>query len=202
MKRLLAGLALVFVTTACSPAVVPEYRDLVDATFPLVTITGKIYCSSTKISPSRALTAAHCVAEDKEPLVLRKDGQLKRAKIVKVDVEHDLALLEVTLDGRAAVIEAVEPDTYSDVAAIGYPGGTGLVLTLGKWVGAFWDSSYEGHKLAAVSIGPGNSGGGLWTKQSGQWRLLAVVQAYMPAAQHVCLVSDMTILKDFLREAN
>lgn len=203
MKRLLAGLALAIFTSACQPAVVPEYRDIVDSTFPLVSITGKPYCTGTKIAPNRLLTAAHCVADEKNPMVLRKDGQLKIAKVLKASDENDLALLEVELDGRTAEIQKFEPDTYSEVVAAGFPGGTGLFITVGKWVGPIWDSSYANHMLAAISVGPGNSGGGLWTRAAdGSWKLLAVVQAYMPAAQHVCIVSAIPTLKAFLDEAN
>jgi len=181
----------------------PEYLDVVASTFPLVSIGGKAYCSSTKIAPQLVLTAAHCVADEiKEGgLILRKDGQLKTFKVKKIDVENDLALLEVDVDGKIAEIQGFEPETYSDVIAAGYPVGAGLVITKGMWVGKFFDSSYIGHMLASINVGPGNSGGGLWTKESGKWKLLAVVQFYAPVAQHVCGVSAIPTLKEFLRGA-
>jgi len=200
MKRLLAGLAFAIFSTACVPAMNPEYREVVESTFPLVAVNGKVYCTATKIAENLLLSAAHCVAGDTpKGMVLRQDGQLKAFTVTKIDEENDLALLTADVDGRIAEIQTYEPDTYSDVIAAGYPMGAGLVITKGLWVGKFFDSSYIGHMLASVNVGPGNSGGGLWTKESGRWKLLAVVQFYAPAAPHVCGVSAIPTLKDFLR---
>ena len=201
MKRLLAGLAFAIFSTACVPAINPEYRDVVESTFPLVTPNGKVYCTSTKIGDDLLLTAAHCVSDGMPGMILRQDGQLKSFKVKKMDEENDLALLTADVDGRTAEIQTLEPDTYSDVIAAGYPVGAGLVITKGMWVGKFFDSSYVGHMLASISVGPGNSGGGLWTKESGRWKLLAVVQFYAPVAQHVCGVSAIDTLQGFLRGA-
>jgi S1-C subfamily serine protease len=201
LKKLLAALAIVFTMVACSPVASQEYKSITDSTFPLVTISGNPYCTATRVSEELLLTAAHCLENGMGGMIHRKDGQLVSFVVVKADRNIDIALIKARVDGRIARLQTFEPEVYSEIVVAGYPVGVAMFITVGKWVGPIWDPIMAAaHSVAAVSVGPGNSGGGLWTKESGEYRLLAVVQMYAPAAPHVCVVSKLQTLKDFLSD--
>jgi len=150
----------------------------------------RAYCSGVWVGDSTILTAHHCVEhfEDGEPIayVVRGDvyepgSYVQReiilphaARLLSIDVAHDLALLR-SLDGPPP--HAVAHTTLEDVA----PGM--FVQTMGQPLGLWW--SYSSGDVAAVRVqesasdtamlfvqttaptSPGNSGGALFDAWGG-----------------------------------
>ena len=118
--------------------------------------------SAVVIAPGLALTAAH-VAVNKNLYI---NG--KPVTTVKIDEERDIALVSVALDCPCATIGSM-PNLDDKVVAVGWPLGAVEFATEGRVQG--WDV----FRIWSNSpIAPGNSGGGLFAFQMGQWKLVGI----------------------------
>jgi S1-C subfamily serine protease len=115
------------------------------------------------------LTNHHVIEGDGKPFVrIAGKEQPAQAKIVAVDKQLDIALLQVN-DPQLVPLTPLSINTFelgrgADVAVFGYPLGddigTGLKLTTGI-VSALPDAANDGMVLLDCTVNPGNSGGPL-----------------------------------------
>jgi len=198
VRKFLAAVSLVLFSSSCVPADNPEFEGLADTSYPLVDISGKIYCSSTKIGDNAFLTAAHCLENPMGGLIWGKNGAVS-FRIVKVDKEADLALITAAIDGPDAPVLPYEPDRFARILAVGYPHGLALWITEGLWIGDVYDDDLKkNHSGASAPVAPGNSGGGVFIKYLNKWYLVAVVQMRATDSAHIGIVSKPSVLKAFL----
>lgn len=127
--------------------------------------------SGVVISGNRILTNAHNVSDSTYVSVLKKDnGSPVSAKVVAIDHQCDLAILEVPdkrfFDGITPFEIGETPPVRTQVLAVGYPlGGDGLSITQGiisRIEAVAYSHSMLDSFLAAqldAAINPGNSGG-------------------------------------------
>ena len=93
--------------------------------------------SAVVISPDGfALTAAHVVAGREEVTVHSSDDTTTPARVVRIDREHDVALLRLeTTDTLPCLdLSMVEARLGSDVFVLGSPGGTALSFSVSKGI--------------------------------------------------------------------
>ncbi len=117
------------------------------------------------------LTNHHVIADAEEILILLRDGRQSPARLVGVDPETDLAVLQVDIAG-VQPIEWAPQETVrvgDVVLAIGNPFGVGQTVTMGI-VGATGRhglglNTYENFIQTDAAINPGNSGGALVDSQ-------------------------------------
>lgn len=137
-------------------------------------------CSGVSVAPNRVLTAFHCTGDPKKqseeyPVKITVEG--KPAKVIRIDEEHDLSLLEVAIDCPCAPLGSESPDLDVQVIAVGWPMGIAEVVTEGRSQG-FIESDKPGKPflLSTTSIVFGNSGGGLFTFNwlSLRWELVGI----------------------------
>ena len=118
--------------------------------------------SAVMVAPGLALTVAH-VAGNKKLYILGKP-----VTTVKIDEERDIALVSVALDCPCAPIGSM-PNLDDKVVAVGWPLGAVEFATEGRVQG--WDRF---RIWSSSPIAPGNSGGGLFAFQAGEWKLVGI----------------------------
>ncbi|MGH2746968.1 MAG: S1C family serine protease [Actinomycetota bacterium] len=124
--------------------------------------------SGVVIAPGRILTNAHNVRGDETEVTL-SDGRTARARVAGVDVDGDLAILEVDTAEIPPVewAEDAALEIGSAVVALANPGGRGLRVTSGFVSGT--NRSFRGPRGRRISgsvehtapLLPGSSGGPL-----------------------------------------
>ena len=113
------------------------------------------------------LTNNHVIRGADEILVALRDGRIAPARIVGVDPESDLAVLQVRLD-NLPVIQLGDSELLrigDVVLAIGNPFGVGQTVTMGivsaKGRSHLGINTFENFIQTDAAINPGNSGGAL-----------------------------------------
>lgn len=112
------------------------------------------------------ITNAHVIDKADEIVVALNDGRKAKATIVGADVESDLAVVKIELDGLTPLALRTSAVQVGDVTlAIGNPFGVGQTVTQGI-VSATGRSglgmnTFENFIQTDASINPGNSGGAL-----------------------------------------
>ena len=113
------------------------------------------------------LTNNHVIKGADEILIALRDGRIAPARIVGVDPESDLAVLQVKLD-NLPVIELGDSELLrigDVVLAIGNPFGVGQTVTMGivsaKGRSHLGINTFENFIQTDAAINPGNSGGAL-----------------------------------------
>jgi serine protease DegQ len=113
------------------------------------------------------LTNLHVIDGADEILVSLNDGRQSAAKVVGIDVDTDLAVLQIKLE-QVQVLSFATNDTarIGDVVlAIGNPFGVGQTITMGivsaLGRGGLGLNTYENFIQTDAAINPGNSGGAL-----------------------------------------
>jgi serine protease Do len=88
--------------------------------------------SGVIVGKNRVLTNAHNLRRD-EVTVTFSDGTREPGKVLGVDADLDLAVLEVLTNGRPPLewAESAEPGIGTPLVALANPGGRGLRVTLG-----------------------------------------------------------------------
>lgn len=132
--------------------------------------------SAVLIDNGYALTAAHVVpTTGSQSMYVVSNRQSFVATPIKVDREHDLALLAVNIQCPCAVLSAHIPKIDDKVVAIGYPMYLNYQIqfaTVGYLQG--W---YDGHIIATADTAPGGSGGGLFWKDRNTYQLVGLTVA-------------------------
>ena len=162
--------------------------------------------SGVMIAPRRMLTAAHVARIDNDNAPLLLNG--KRVKILKMDEELDLALLEVEEDCPCVPVGKELPKPDSIAYIVGFPvyrEGMPQFVTEGKIQG-FWPETRR--ILTNILAAPGNSGGGLFVYNNGTWELSGILVAVsaiggffnMMPVYHVSHSVDTNSINKFLNE--
>lgn len=122
--------------------------------------------SGVVIAPGRVLTNAHNVRGE-ETAVMFSDGRAEEARVAGVDIDGDLAILEVDTGEVPPVewTEDVAAEIGSAVIALANPGGRGLRVTWGLVSGT--NRTFRGPRGRRISgtvehtapLLPGSSGG-------------------------------------------
>ena len=131
------------------------------------------FCSGAVIDErGTVLTAYHCIASGRNTHVETRDGKVFEAKTVAVDVEHDLALIELlewstadaTRIGQLSV-QSIPPKQGDWIMALGHPlapyARKPLLKGTLQWSVSQGGVSAVGERLTQVdaALNPGNSGG-------------------------------------------
>lgn len=176
--------------------------------------------SAVAIAPRLVATAAHCVGEytssleGEDPVfeiveVTLWSRQVKPefvtvAKVIKLDLPHDLALLETASDMPyfASVIDRPWDLTwFTPVVASGYSlGWDDSVVTTGHVTSV---NSYEGMIQHTASTMPGNSGGPILMWSEGRWRVWGLchagaVQLGAVTVPHMTLATNPWVFQAFV----
>lgn len=113
------------------------------------------------------LTNLHVIDGADEILVALNDGRQSPAKVIGVDTDTDLAVLQINLKDLPVIeIAPSEAPRIGDVVlAIGNPFGVGQTITMGivsaLGRGGLGINTYENFIQTDAAINPGNSGGAL-----------------------------------------
>jgi S1-C subfamily serine protease len=126
--------------------------------------------SGVFISPKGyILTAAHVMSFDKviSVSIIRENGDIVAARIVKIDDKNDLALLKVDYYDKVPYVKLADPRKLAlgqEVFAIGAPLGLGLGVTAGIISALYVDleRGYYNMTQSDAAINHGNSGGPLF----------------------------------------
>jgi len=194
MRYLAATLLLL---SACAQA--PEYPR---ATVHLIEVNGG-NGSGVMVAPFLMLTAAHVVGDGTGITVGPKKLP---AKLLKKDEKDDIALLHVAV-GCPCVPLADLPVADQKAVVIGYPINNHIhmqIATTGDVQGV-WENRLQ----ITVPAAGGNSGGGVFVLQEGQWRLAGIlVQVGMWCMDFACFpvphlsrAVDTETVKEFLASA-
>jgi S1-C subfamily serine protease len=164
-------------------------------------------CSGVMIAPLRLLTANHCLGEDGKD-VLEATPQRLYTKVLKQDKRNDLLLLEVALGCPCVPVAGVAPDVDQVVVAIGFPMNTVVgvqIATEGRSQGVGPAAAIGGtNRLRFTApLAPGNSGGGVFSKTFGEWRLVGISTDITQTREgaginHLAFATDAAAIKEFL----
>ncbi len=129
--------------------------------------------SGIVVAKNRVLTAAHVLDEAETPYI-GYNGTFKEARLLLIDEENDLALLEApTHKLQPLPIGAQEMAINDKVWAAGYPRATVLTVTPGVL------ENDDGRTLhTSAEIDSGDSGGGLIGCQEGKHVLAGMLRGY------------------------
>lgn len=199
MKRLLSVLILVFGLAACSKSpptvtfMAPAASTQVDPLFhpanEAAAVTARVENpdgsrgSAVQVGPRHLVTAAHVVVLlnrviEKETAVVFSDGSRTIARIVAIDVNIDLALLELDKDRAPhAVVLDTAPVAHEIAIATGYPfGQPDATINEGRIIAL--DQSER--LRTSTPLVPGMSGGGIFVIRNGHVALVSIGQQSYP----------------------
>ena len=154
--------------------------------------------SAVVIAPGLVLTAAHVAVNDN----LLING--KPTKTLKISKDVDLALVQAQVDCPCVKL-GESPSIGDSVVAVGWPLGKIEYATPGSVQG--WA---DGMLWTDTTIAPGNSGGGMFAFQNGEWKLVGItVQVagmgwgFMGGLPVMHMVRSVTThqIEDFLKKA-
>jgi S1-C subfamily serine protease len=161
--------------------------------------------SGVMIAPGRMLTAAH-VAKINEQVPLLLNG--KPIKVLKIDEDIDIALLEV--DEACPCVSLTDKLPAVDQVAyiVGFPLHSEEMpqyLTEGRIQGT---TTKYNRTLTSVPAAPGNSGGGLFVYEDGKWKLAGILVSVSGMGNmfglimvfHMSHSVDIESIKKFLSE--
>lgn len=155
----------------------PESAQTVDKVTGKVTpVQAGFSGSAVVIAPGYMLTAAHVVSHSGLDLFIRGEGSdIRSVKPIKVDKELDLALLKVAIDCPCIQIATNMPPIDDPVVSIGFPYYLIYNVQLAS------EGRVQGYRgfqvVSTATTAPGGSGGGLFSKEDGVWKMSGVVTA-------------------------
>lgn len=172
---------------------------------------GKGFCSGTFVEGGYAdvLTARHCVKEVGQTITIPYKGFDYDYVVTKISDLSDLAVLKPKEDyqGLADIQKIKISGTayYEEKSwAIGYALGASKTITEG-YLGAIDSQPFFGDiskstafQRATVLIAPGNSGGGLFQIEDGEFRLVGVATGINKQFFFVTYYTPLEEIKDFL----
>lgn len=205
----LSLVALAFAACACAtvpPASAPNryVERLVSSTVALVDDDGDTYCAGVWVSGDSFVTANHCMRdEDTDELRYQiSEGDVTRtAHLVKVDPDHDLALIQTELPPPHDVVSvATTPPRPGDaVAAVGHPFGMTWSYSVGVVSAVrFFDDNLVPALWLVQTTAPtskGCSGGGLFNERG---ELVGVAHSSQVRGQNLNLYVHAKYLRAFL----
>lgn len=165
---LVGGSSFAAVATEC------EWPDLqtMASVLPVATDDGS-YASGVVIARNRVLTAAHAVENSSQAFV-RINYDFRRAEVLSVDLEKDLAVMDVDT-GNIDPIRLSRRDPYANeqVWAIGFPHATSKTTSIGNF-----QDKLDGVLHTSAPIDAGESGGGLIACERGTFVLAGMLRGY------------------------
>lgn len=180
MKYLALGLAVAFAALATAIEAAPGFPH---AAVRAVSVDDTKFCSAVVVAPGVALTAGHCLQRN-----LQVDG--RKVESVKLPVDgKDIAVLRVPGLKCPCVARGVRPVKGDQVIAVGFPvdrEGNRVVSPVARVTAvgplqsvapSFPDSPHAAeHYIVtdAAIIDHGDSGGGLFAMQQGQWKVIGI----------------------------
>lgn len=165
--------------------------------------------SGIAVAPGYVLTAAHVVPQAIGSTLYLKTDTLHTAKVVKIDRERDLALLSTKVACPCTPIAKKVPSVDDEVYTVGFP----LYLLYGTQVvtSGHVQGTYQGDTVSTTHTAPGGSGGGMYVKEDGEYRLAGIAIAIAstpigPRALHLDQEQNwlmfsvpMPAIRDFLK---
>lgn len=131
--------------------------------------------SGVMIAPLLMLTAAHVANAGP---VLAIDGELAPVRVLRVDPKKDLALLMVAVNCPCAALALQPVHMDQPVTAVGFPYFHILgvqILTEGRVQG----TGPNGETIFTAPVARGNSGGGIFVREAGRYKLAGIVVGVM-----------------------
>ena len=145
----------------------------------------------------------HVVKDAKDKLkIVYKNKEIK-AEVIATDKQLDLALIKVDVKNKSYITTSgKKPEKLQDIIASGYPGGKHLSDDLKFTSGII--SSLKGlkdntaHIQTDLALNPGNSGGPIVDKETGQLVAVAVSGLRKDATEGINFGIKSSQVKDFL----
>jgi len=173
------------------------------------------FCSGTLIddpdlsdgNQKTILTAKHCVDDVGQVIKVPYMGSYYDFVVKKISEESDLAILQTdSMFGAPSVKISTEAHFEEKAWAIGYPMGDSKTITEG-FLGAIEVqagfssvSKSMTFQRATVLIAPGNSGGGLFQIEDGEYRLVGVATGINSKYFFMTYYSPLEEVKEFLKD--
>ena len=183
---------------------VASFTDLRVATYKIEGDFG--HCSAVMVAPGVLLTAAHC-----EDNAKKLSGSNLPIKFLRKDESRDLMLLQVAKGCPCVKMTFEEFVQDEPVVQIGYPEASGVqVLTEGRIQSAVDLRKFGNYKQFAMSTAagaPGSSGGPVFVKRDGQWKVGGLVSfgtigsyqgMYPYIVTHLMVISTPQSLHNFI----
>ena len=171
LPKLAVLIALVltpFIWGCSSPKVETGSYEQARASVHLVNVRGG-NGSGVMVAPFLMLTAAHVVGDGKDITVGPKAYP---AKLVHKDEKNDIALLHVAIVCPCAPF-ALPPKQDDTVLVVGFPVNHNIGIQIAT-EGRIQGLKENRLQLSAQAVG-GNSGGGVFVMQGGEWRLAGIL---------------------------
>jgi len=131
------------------------------------------YASGVVINPNRVLTAAHALSPSHQVFV-NIGNRYRRAKIVMIDRNDDLAMLSVDTSGVTPLhVASADPLADEAVWAVGFPRASDKETTPGRLT-----RNNAGSLHTSAGIDLGQSGGGLLFCKNGSYQLGGMLRGY------------------------
>lgn len=155
--------------------------------------------SGVMIAPLLMLTAAH-VANAGPALSI--EGTKAPVRVLRVDPKADLALLMVAVNCPCASLAMNPPSVDQKVVAVGFPYNhviNAQILTEGRIQG----SMVDGATVVTSPVARGNSGGGLFVREHGRYKLVGIVtsvvsEGFGGSVHHLVAGASLEQMKTFL----
>lgn len=165
---LIGGYSFAAVATECEW---PDTRTMASV-LPVATDDGS-YASGVVIARNRVLTAAHAV-ENSDQAFVRIDYDFRRAEVLSIDSEKDLAVMGVDTGNINPIrLSLREPYANEQVWAIGFPHATSKTTSIGNF-----QDKLDGVLHTSAPIDAGESGGGLIACERGIFVLAGMLRGY------------------------
>lgn len=168
LTYLISSYSLTAMATECEW---PDTQTMASV-LPVATDDGS-YASGVVIARNRVLTAAHAV-ENSDQAFVRINYDFRRAEVLSIDSEKDLAVMGVDTGGIDPIrLSRREPYANEQVWAIGFPHATSKTTSIGNF-----QDKLDGVLHTSAPIDAGESGGGLIACESGTFVLAGMLRGY------------------------
>lgn len=130
--------------------------------------------SAVVIAPGYVLTAAHVMSHSGLDMFIRmSDTDVRYAKAIKIDKDVDLALLRASVECPCVSIASAMPSIDEPVVSVGFPY---YLLYDTQFATEGRVQGYRGFQvISTATTAPGGSGGGLFVKEDGIWKVTGIV---------------------------
>ena len=213
----LTVLVLINLLLLCVSATRAEDRFVspMDSVVALASKDKGIFCSAVSVGDGQFLTANHCLGGDIYVMLEKRDDQGRviletwaPIQTIKTRPESDQAIVQ-TDDPSVFVPQAniclTEPSGHVNLMAIGFPLGQVKTRTYGEFVTLeYLDQKLQDPRISdvfyrtTVPIIGGNSGGGLFMEEEGEYCLTGLATAVMPVPYPMSWFSNLTGVKELL----